>query len=405
MEIVIKNNVLGIEHKGNFTPAKGVITHVNPDLDALAALTIFEYYGIQIGEITFKSAGKGRLVEEKTPEQWLKEGWVLIDVGAGVETTPENSKKLKHLDHHPAVRYPGQCATSVAFDLIAPEARDEKMAKFVNFVKTRDLRGTQVFLDLAHVCKILAPKIPPNDLRSYMSLAINIYLKQEPDKELFLQIFSEFKKNKKEIPFLLRRYLENVKNNKTPNIPDILRITSEEIRDIIRFVLEETYNDQVEFRGDEELFRRAEKITFGENRFLVFAETDSSQFMKVALKEGASVIIMRNARRQVQIFTQKRHKVNIGDIAAAIRCEEIRVRGNRVLINPEKLREDGIIEDVPNWFLYMEGRMLLNGSLTTPDQEPTKIELEKIVKIVLKVLNTKHENTRPIIKVVTGKGR
>ena len=386
MEIVIENEVLGIREQESFTPAKGVITHVNPDLDALAAVNLFRHYGIRIEKILFKSAGKGGLVEGKTPEEWLKEGYILIDMGAGIASN--SSRKLTHLDHHPTTVYPDQCATTICLDLITSRTENGEMAKFVEFVRNRDLRGgTQVFLDLAHICKILAPKIAPSDLYLYMTAAIDVWLNQKPDKALFLEIFSEFERDKKEIPFLLKRYVDNVRNDKTPNIPDLLRITSEKTRDIIRFALEEAYQDQLEFQEAQNLFGKANKVTFGDNKFLVFTRTDNGQFMKVALKEGATIIIIENTREQVQMFTQKGHRVNVKEIAGAIRCEEARANNNHLLIGSDELQKDGVISDAPIWFLSIRGGMLLNGSKTTPGQEPTKLGLEKIVEITLKVLN------------------
>ncbi len=387
MKIKIAGNVLGIEQEGKFTPAKGVITHERPDLDALVPLWMFRYLGIKIGEIQFKSSGENGLVEGKTPNEWLKEGFVLIDVGAGESKRPDG--EVKHFDHHPATYYPDQCSTSLVFEFIASKInitdRDkERLEKLVNFVKNRDLRGGQQFLDLAHICKILAVKIPPKELYQYVSEALTVYIdNQEPDAKLFEKTFNEFANGKK-LPLLLKRYWKNFSENKTQNIPDVLRITDLKTKNFVRFVLEEAFFDQTEFGSAEELFQKAKKVPLNGDKFMAIVETDNNQFLKVALREKATLVVVKNSKGHVQIFTQKKDGVDVADIAAAIRYEEARISGNKELVNFEILHRDGTSEIAKNWHLFKQGGMLLNGSLTTPDQKPSALNLEKITEIIQK---------------------
>ena len=76
------------------------------------------------------------------------------------------------------------------------------------------------------------------------------------------------------------------------------------------------------------------------------------------------------------------------DIASAIRVEETRARKEDIRhYTPGDLVQDGISKMAPNWFVFSVGGMILNGSETNPDQEPTKLSLSNIVEIIEKVVN------------------
>lgn len=264
------------------------------------------------------------------------------------------------------------------------------MEKIVRFITSRDLKSGQQFLDIAHITKIISPKLPANEVVEYVVSALEAFHGYTPrTKELkryiFIQTFKKFAKDKKEIPQILLRYYERISAGKSDNIPDILSITTAETEDLIRFILEEAYDDQKEFQETEKVFASLTKINIGNHNFLVTCDTNSRQFQKVALRNGAAVIVVRNAKGQVQIFTQKIAGIKINDIAAAIRYEELRKRGHSETVNFAELHKDGTSALIPIWHFFGTGGMLLNGSHTTPDQEPTALSLEEIIDIIKKV--------------------
>jgi len=390
MKIKIVDNVLGIEDDGKFMPAKGVITHVIPDCDALITLAMFEYLKIYYGKLEFKSSGEGNLVNGKTAEAWLIDGWILSDIGGGESKRRELG--IIHFDHHPSSFHPEQCAMTIALDFISseteiPEEILKKLKKLARFVKDKDIHGKQSFLDLSHICKILSNKISPEDLYTFIKQSMAVLLDEEKgsNAELLTRIFREFSEGKK-LSGPLIEYQQKLVAGKIPNVPNLLMITSEKTTTFVRYVLEEAYNDQILFIEAEKLFKEAEKISLYNDKFMVIAETDNNQFLKVALREGATLIVVKNSKGHVQIFTQKKDEINVANIAAAIRFEEAELSGNKDLINFETLRRDGTSEIAKNWHLFKQGGMLLNGSSTTPDQKPTALSLELIVDIVLKVI-------------------
>jgi len=391
MKIAINNRTLGIENNGKFIPAKGIITHVVPDLNALATPIMFEVLGIDFGAIEFKSSGKRGLVGGKSAEEWLKDGWILVDIGGG--ESKRQDLGIKHIDHHPPTFYPKQCAMTIALDFISseieiPKETMEKLKKLAGFVKNWDIHGGQRFLDLSHICKTLSNKVPPEILYGFIARAIKVFLDEEmgSDAKLLAEIFSEFSKDRK-LPSLLAKYQRNLVAGKIPNIPNLLTITDKTTSRFAMYVLEEAYHDQMLFVEAEELFKEAEKIPLYRDKFMMVAETDNNQFLKVSLRNGATIVVIKNDIGHVQIFTQKKDNVNISDIAAAIRFEELTLFDSKSIpINFGALRRDGTSSISTNWYLFKQGGMLLNGSSTTPDQEPTALSLDFIIETILKAV-------------------
>jgi hypothetical protein len=391
VKIVIQNGILGIKDNGEFIPSKGIITHVNPDADALLTPAMLEYLGINFGALEFKSSGKGGLVEGKTAEEWLKDRWILVDVGGG--ESKRQDLGITHFDHHPPTFYPEQCAMTIALNFVSseieiPKETMEKLEKLARFVKNWDIHGGQGFLDLSHICKTLSNKVPPEILYGFIKKAMIALLDEEmgSDAKLLTEIFSEFSKVRK-LPEPLARYQKNLVAGKIPNIPNLLTITDKQTVAFVKYVLEEAYHDQMLFVEAEEFFKEAKKIPLYHDKFMVVAETDNNQFLKVSLKNGATIIVIKNSTGHVQIFTQKRDNVNVSDIAAAIRFEELTLFDSKSIpINFEALHRDGTSSISTNWYLFKQGGMLLNGSSTTPDQEPTALFLDSITDIILKVV-------------------
>lgn len=389
--IEIRLGILGIKDGKEFVPAKGIILHENPDLDCAGVVWLLRHCGITYGRIWYQSTRKDGLVGGKTSVQWLEEGWILADVGAAMSERPNG--QLTHLDHHPQTYYPGECATSICFKLLltcVPEKIDEKVEKIVKFITARDLRGGQMFLDLAHIIKIWAPKLPANEVVEYTVSALEAFYgfthsTREFNCSIFNQKFTEFANGKKEVPELLLFHHNKIISGKTDNIPDILSVATEGTKDLIRFILEEAYDDQKEFQHAKRVFAALPKIQLGNRDFLVACDTDNRQFQKVSLKNGASIIVVRNGKKQIQIFTQKTARIKIGDIMAAVRCEELRKRGLMEPVNFAELHKDGTSAVIPIWHFFKTGGMILNGSHTTPNQEPTALSLEEIIDIIRKV--------------------
>ena len=398
-----KGKYLGIETNGITIPAKGVCGHEGLDVDCATAILLMKRYGINIGRVVFKSSGENSLVENKTAIEWLKRGWVLVDIGgAGENCSPDN---LTHLDHNHG-KESNECATSIVWRLISShikvsEEERERIVKLIKYIKRVDLNGGQQFFDLSHICKDLNVKREtPETILKKISSALTVYIERPIDKlntELFeklvLEIFEEKGVDYETLEGPIKRYLKNVEDGKTQNIPDILRMTSMSTKSLIRSIIQSEIVRQKNFQQDLLEIKRAirggnssviyKKLKRG--KFLLAAETDSTEFKSAALQAGATIIVKMNSSGQFQIFTQKRDKVNIAEIVEALRIEEHFLRNGETLqLSRAYLQQEGTIPEVSNLFFFMKGGMLLNGSNTANDQPSSVIPFERNVELNVK---------------------
>lgn len=364
LEVKIEKGILGTSDGKFFKPANMMVTHPTPDIDALGPAVIASILDIHFGKLVFEAAESNGTIYGKSAQQLLEQGVIAVDIGGG------------ELDHHPAGNFPGQRATSRFYELLPAELKNKKLDSFVKFVTDRDTRRTQQPFDLSHIVKIFARNNDDKTVCFYTQELFNAWMKlngSQPNKALFLEIYEEFAKGKS-VPATIQKYVENVRQDKTSNIPDLLRVTTEETRDLIKIILFDEMQSQLEFNEAVKILRTAPRIPLSnlqaekdfEDRFLTYCATDNKQFVKAGLYEGFSVIIVKNSKGQVQIFSQANHHIPMSDIASAIVAEEIKVSGN---------------EGEQRWYFHQAAKSLLNGSRTTPNQIPTTLSLEKIVEI------------------------
>lgn len=395
-EIVVVPDMLGMQIRGilkikdgkSFVEVKEMITHPAPDLDALAWYLVGTYCGVSMPKPKFEAMSSNGYVRGRTATELLGQGIITVDTCGG------------QFDHHPAENFPNECATSLFYEVIPTEMKFEAMDKFVKFVTDRDTKRTQYPLDLSHICKILATNNDPQHVLAYMYEAfeayMGLYLYDEKDKAreelnkrktLLLSIFKDFSRNeKRKIPEIVQKYMRQVKDDKTSNIPDLLRITTSRTRDIVILILEELYQNQCEFDEAVEILKSTPRVPLGVDlqmtvkggrdkefgdRFLtyVYNKKDNRQIVRAALYEGFSVVVVKNSKGQTQIFSQANHFIPMEDIARAIFYEEFALVGDEIMARSK-------------WYYHKEAHSLLNGSFTTPNQTPTVISLEKIANII-----------------------
>lgn len=364
MTVRIECGILGIRIKENFFPATGMATHDNADLDALGPKLISVYMDIETGKLLFKKATNG-LVEGKTAEQWMMEDRIiLVDIGGG------------KFDHHPAAEHPGVCATSLFYSIVPEEKKTEKLGKFVEFVTDRDTRATGQPFDFANMCKILTANNTSVMTCYYMQKAFFAFmnLSGKPDAKLFLEIFEEFSKGKTSIPPVLAKYVKNIREEKYSNIPDLLMATCEETRDLVRLIMEETFQNQIDFEQAQKMLDNSPRIFWkNNNRALTFIKSDNKQTLRAALHQGFSVAIIQNSSGNTGVYTQINHReINTDDIHRALVEAEASVRGNLEIA--EKV-----------WYNHSNAKQILNGSFTTPNLVSTALTLEEIADIVITV--------------------
>ena len=117
-------------------------------------------------------------------------------------------------------------------------------------------------------------------------------------------------------------------------------------------------------------------------------QTEAAQVKAYAFsRNGAyhAVVVQRNGKGHVQVFSNKHYRLDLQGVVALIRRAELNAAGEE----PDDASDyttSGTMPEVPQWHYFLEGQMLLNGSMTDPDATPTLLSLEDVTSIVLKEL-------------------
>ena len=103
-------------------------------------------------------------------------------------------------------------------------------------------------------------------------------------------------------------------------------------------------------------------------------------------KAGVNLFVQQNSLGNVQIFTDKRRKIDLAEVARQIRLVEAKKRKTPIM-SVRTLDMEGTHPEMPIWHL-LEGNhsMLFNGSLTADGVEPTLLTLDEIVEIVKRTI-------------------
>lgn len=114
--------------------------------------------------------------------------------------------------------------------------------------------------------------------------------------------------------------------------------------------------------------------------------TDSDCFAKVALKEcrNLDVLVVRRSSGNVQIFTTRKPKINLANVAWFLRMYEIHAKGQLKPVGVD-LYQPGEIPACPEWYFFLPeagNSMIFNGSQTAPDKQPTLLTNSLIMSAI-----------------------
>ena len=305
---------------------KKIATHVRPHLDEIVAIWLLSMFG----EERYPGAA------EATIEYWAGGGET--PTGQPASEYEANGYLLVgtgggRFDEHGRNGDKGKegdcAATLVAKDLGIDQ--DAALAKILKFTLTNDLRGASHPFDLAAMIKSMY-QLYPEDSERVIAWAIDA---------------------------LNAKYLEQK-----------------------AFVDAQT----TELENAEVL-----TITAGAKEFtMVVVESDNEHVSKAARsKDGldAAIVVQKRSRGNVQIYTNKRHGLQLLDLAQMLRLEEQHLKGRMVTTDWKVLVAEGKVEGAEEWYYHHEGQMLLNGSLSAPDVPPTNISLDRIKQAIIIAVN------------------
>lgn len=336
-----------------------IAVHKGLHLDEIAAIWLLRkfgkerYPGINDANITIWNYGGGA-PDDQSAEEWEERGVLAVGVGLG------------KYDEHALEGNKTECAASlVAKDLGVVD--DPALREILAFVTRADLTGGNRLWDMLKKLKKL--------LQGGMSDAMRLVLRQAAGAVGQANIDSG-----------------NVKWALPQLVKDLNILWPDEPERVIEWAcvaLEARYQQQLRFVQAEEAYPNVSSETVVQGRAgdvrVVSVISDSDQMKAVALKRGADVIVQRVARGNVQVFTRRNSDLNVDDLARAIRFEEQYVRGVVVTTDFEALAEEGVVPGAECWYYHPEGGMLLNGSLSHENMEPTQVSLERIVELVVLV--------------------
>lgn len=304
---------------------KIIVTHPRPHLDEIAAIWLFKKFG----ESLFPGIRYAEIQywgEEKIKKYPLEEcaKQGILLVGIGGG----------RFDEHPTIengRRENECAATLTARILGLD-EDPLLERILEFTRKTDLKSAPHPFDLAFL--------------------VNLRNKQHPDKP-------------------------------------------EEVIDWTIKALQDFYNQQKEFFGTtkEEFEKKAqiEEIQVGnKNLKLVTIISDNEQIAKFARsKHGceAAMVIQKNSRGNIGIFTARRFYLDILDLVVMIRIEEQRAKGRFVTGDYAYFSREGTMKEAEEWFYHEGIQALLNGSLTKSDVPPTRIPLEEIKELVKIAMN------------------
>jgi len=306
-------------------PINVVTMHERPHLDEICALWMLQRFG----EKLFPGVGEAKLVFttngarcQKTPEQLESEGILLLGCGGG------------RFDDHREMPEIGQVRQRCTADLVAEYLGVDQVPELtplLDFVRRTDLGKAQPF-DLSSLVKMYhaEPSLSGGDVVDLVMIALNAnYISQ--------QAFHDG----------ARRDLESAKR------------------------------------------REVQDPRTGKTWLIIYGQSNDERFAKSArfYIKNTALVVQQTTKGNIQIFGSDKLKFKLFGLAGALRKLEEEIRLGEVQeIDPKKRMVAGKMHELDVWYMHESGTLLLNGSLTTPDVDPTKIDLEAIADTAVKSL-------------------
>lgn len=130
-----------------------------------------------------------------------------------------------------------------------------------------------------------------------------------------------------------------------------------------------------------------QKIKRGKNKVKIAIIESDNLYIAAYGRENynLAMVIQKNSKGHVFIFTNKIYKINLTDLAGAVRLRELEELN---LYNPQKhqiknLKFPGKHADVPGWFYHKSLNALMNGSFSLSETKPTKLAFSEIIDLTL----------------------
>jgi hypothetical protein len=330
-----------------------IVTHFRPHADELIALMFLKNFpegeaqfpGIRNAKIEFLSTGK--LPEGKTYRDFPDT--VFLGVGGGPFDEHETDGQE---------RSEGEvCATLVA-KALGIENKPE-LKGILDIVKDEDLNGAKEKDSLSVMIKFLHScfKEDYETIYRWSELAYLAHIGLDSIVR----------------PFTLESARVLLKDHK-----DFLW-WNEVIEKALKYQDEEYQKALKEF--DEKALKESIVAYDGKQVVFSFIESDNEEMGKAARSRMSQLIVQRNSRGNVFIFTYRKRNLDLTFVLVLLRLAEQHFNGEIQVKDTETLSQTGNVADIP-WYLFYTKDSIFNGSLTTKDVPPTKIPKEKLISII-----------------------
>jgi len=411
-----------------------IITHHGPHIDEIVAIYLLKKYG----EIEFPGISKASL-------DFIDAGTVVPNPDARNSTTLYVGVGGGEFDEHPArhqTRKFQECAATLVAKKLGVENYIE-LQELLYLVRQNDLHGNTKFFELPSLTKILFLYVfSSEELVEWGISAIEalFFVKnRQPliSKTQVIKLFDEVLacwlweviKNEKLDFQKLKQSSKNNNKKFTHYVAEELKLSDEPlVKRLITYAqnpvshpsllnfafviycyylknngdFEKTLQlanptiyahlcEQQEFlKAKNEIktnatLKKVEKN--GQNAYVIILESDNYQCGKAARHIYGStlaIFIQRRNSGQTQIFVNfnTEFTIDCDSIAAEIRRQELEIN-DRKSIRSIFLRNEGKMNEIPEWHYFKPAKMILNGTLTSAQTPPTKIPLNLIIQIVI----------------------
>lgn len=337
-----------------------IVTHFRPHADELIALMFLKNFkegeekfpGVSNAKIEFLSTGK--IPNGKSYKDFSDT--IFLGVGGGPFDEHESESQE---------RSEGEvCATLVAKTL-GIENKPE-LQGILNIVKDEDLSGAKEKDSLSVMIKFLHScfKEDYETIYKWSELAYMAHIGTE----------------RTERPFTLesaRILLEDHKD---------FAWWEDVIQTALKYQNEEYQKALKEF--DQKALKKTLIAYDGKPVSFSFIESDNEEMSKAARSRMSQLIVQKNSRGNVFIFTYRKRNLDLTSVVILLRLAEQHFAGDIKVKDVHTLSQIGMVENIP-WYLFYTKDSIYNGSLTTKDVPPTEIPKDKLISIVREGISKK----------------
>ncbi len=378
-----------------------IAVHCNPHLDEVFGIWLLrrqgakQYPGATTASIIFWETG-GNTPDRRRAAEWEeKEGVLALGIGGG-----------KFDEHGPGDIEPkvGECVASlIATDLGITD--DPRLQSLLEYARRVDTTATDSPLALASLIKAMhdAREHTAEFVIEWAIQALDALYQLDqmvamPTAETCPVLIDTARLLEFDHDHWLKRQLKEAFSDKLnaacglPRIVQALQGLHDKgtVSNWVRITLQAIKTRQKCFNDAARDFEQAQKKTVtgpkGEVK-LVVMKTDNRAASRFARKQGSGITIQQTPRGNIQLFINKSTGVSLVDVARMVRIEEQRRRKRIVTVDFETLGSEGSVPGAECWYYHAEGEMLLNGSLSHRQVEPTKIPIDELVDLVEKGIN------------------